>query len=531
VPVVIGLGIFAIQLMPALELAKLSERAEMPYEKSLEGALGPGQLLTLVVPKLFGVAGPAAGPDNAFWYAPGQYYYWETAIYFGVVTLLLAAIGLASRRMGGLGWFLAGMGIFGLLYALGDSFFIHPIFGRLPGFNTFRIPTRMAIYLALGGSLLAGLGLDRLLRRDEDADRLARVALIAGGIIVLIGLLSATGTILIFLTIPQEAQAIAPKTAATGIAALLVGGAATALAWMRLKGRVPSTVTAVAMLLLGVIDMCIFGMGQNSSPENPQKDVYQAADDQFAAYKADPPGKIFRVKMREGGAMLMRRNQGPYSNIMLYDGYNALLLQRRIPPAASPDVAYDLLDIRYDVRIDSAQGTMGLVERPHPYPHVRMLYDARVADSAGSRELLKSIDPGKTVVLQEDPGVKLDGTGSGTAQISAYSASEIEAKVTTDKPGVLVMSEIWYPSWHVYIDGAPAKLLMADYSLRGVAVPAGAHTVTMRFESDAFRTGSWITIAALVAGIVGFALSWMKRGSSKGAAAAGQPGDAALADS
>jgi hypothetical protein len=155
-----------------------------------------------------------------------------------------------------------------------------------------------------------------------------------------------------------------------------------------------------------------------------------------------------------------------------------------------------------------------------------MLYDARVADSAGSRELLKTVDPGKTVVLQEDPGVKLDGTGSGTAQISAYGASEIEAKVTTDKPGVLVMSEIWYPAWHVYIDGAPAKLLMADYSLRGVAVPAGTHTVTMRFESDAFRTGTWVTIVALVAGIAGLALSWMKRGSSKDVVVAGQPEEA-----
>ena len=97
--------------------------------------------------------------------------------------------------------------------------------------------------------------------------------------------------------------------------------------------------------------------------------------------------------------------------------------------------------------------------------------------------------------------------------------------MTTDKPGVLVMSEIWYPSWHVYIDGAPAKLLMADYSLRGVAVPAGTHTVTMRFESDAFRTGTWVTIVALVAGLAGLVLSWMKGRSAKPADPAVEEGE------
>jgi len=514
-PVAIGVGIFAIQLLPAMEFAGLSERAEMPYEKSLEGALGPGQLLTLVVPKLFGTASPTTPQEEMFWYRPGTYNYWETAIYIGVATLLLGIVGLASRRLGGFGWFLAAMGLFGLLYGLGDSFFIHPIFGKLPGFNLFRIPTRLAIYMALGGSLLAGVGLDRILRRDGDNELLGKVVLAAGGAIVLIGVLSVSGVILSFLNVPAELPPdTARATAATGIVAILVGGIATAIAWMRLRGKMPATGAAIAMLLLGVVDMCLFGMGQNSSPDNPQAGMYQRIDEQYAAFKASPPEKLFRVKMREGGAMLMPRNQGLYSGIMLYDGYNALVLQRRVPPTATPDLAYDLLNIRYDVKLNGGQSAE-LVERPHPLAHVRMLYDARVtAESAASRAMLKTVDPATTVVLEEDPGVKLDGTGAGTATVKSYSASEIETQVTTDKPGVMVMSEIWYPAWHVYIDGAPAKLLIADYSLRAVAVPAGTHTVTMRFESGAFRTGTWITIIALVAGIAGLVFTWMKRKSS-----------------
>ena len=81
--------------------------------------------------------------------------------------------------------------------------------------------------------------------------------------------------------------------------------------------------------------------------------------------------------------------------------------------------------------------------------------------------------------------------------------------VTTDKPGILLMSEIWYPAWKVYVDGAPAELLVADYSLRGVAVPAGTHTVDFRFESGAFGTGVWITIITLVAALGGAVVTGM----------------------
>ena len=83
--------------------------------------------------------------------------------------------------------------------------------------------------------------------------------------------------------------------------------------------------------------------------------------------------------------------------------------------------------------------------------------------------------------------------------------------VTTDKPGILLLSEIWYPAWQVTIDGAPAKLLRADYSLRGVAGPAGKHTVTMEYQSGAYRTGMWITLGTLVVAVAGAGLLWVRR--------------------
>ncbi len=508
-PVAIGAGLFAMQLLPSMELAGLSERAAFTYEQTLEGALGLGQLITLFVPKFFGVMGPSVAQDMQFWYRPEPYYFWETAVYIGVVTLILAAVGLASKRLGGLGWFFGGMALFGLLYALGDNFFVHPIFGRLPLFSTFRIPTRMTLYLSLGGAVLAAAGVDRLLRGGAEPGRVRRAALGMGGLVVVMGLLSVSGVLLGMFTAPPT---IGEATAGTGITALLIGAACTGIIWARLTGKIGGTLVGVALVMLAVIDMFSFGLGQNDSPTNPQTDIYQRGDAQFAALKVAPPQKLFRVKMREGGYMLMPRNQGPYSDIMLYEGYNALLLRRRVPPTASQEQAFDMLNIQYDVRVDTTTGQAGLVTRTTALPHARMLYDARVTDSAGAYSMLKGgqVDITRTVVLEKEPGIQLDGTGNGTATVASYDASRIVVDVKTDKPGILVLSEIWYPAWKVYVNGAASELLIADYSMRGVALPAGTHTVELRYESAAFSTGIWITLLTLLAALAGVVFTGVK---------------------
>ena len=509
VPIALAAGIFAVQLLPSQELAGLSERATMTYDKSLEGSMSPGQIFTLVVPKVFGVAGANPQPDVPFWLRPEIYYYWETAIYAGVVTLLLAIVALAARSMRTIGWFFGAMALLGVLYGLGDSFFVHPVLARVPLFDTFRSPARLAMYLALGAAVLAGAGLDRLLRSGTDDARLSRTALIAGGVIAGIGLLTVAGVLPSMLGAPPE---LAGAVGSTGTVALLVGGAAAVLAWMRLKGRIAGTIAAVLFILLGAIDLYVFGMTQNASSVDPQE-IYERNDVQFAAFRAKPPDTLFRVRMREAGGMLMQRNQGPYSGIMLFEGYNPLLLERRVPPAYDPEKAFDFMNIRYSAKVDSQAQALTVVERPSAYAHARMLYDVRVLSTEGVLASLKdrSIDFGRTVLLETDPGIRTDGSGTGTARFVRYDASELELDVQTDKPGILVLSEVWYPAWKVEVDGKPAALLQANYSLRGVALQPGRHRVRMRYESDAFATGKWVTIGSLVIALSGIAAAFMRR--------------------
>jgi len=151
----LGLAVAAIQLLPTAELAALSQRAQITYEKSTEGSLAWLQLLTLFVPKLFGAAGAAL---SAYW-GPGTYwYFWETCIYIGILPLMLMVVSALCVRKNPHVFFFWGVALLTLLFALGNSFLLHKlVLDYVPGFDKFRNPARAGVFFSLAGSLLSAL--------------------------------------------------------------------------------------------------------------------------------------------------------------------------------------------------------------------------------------------------------------------------------------------------------------------------------------------------------------------------------------
>ena len=76
---------------------------------------------------------------------------------------------------------------------------------------------------------------------------------------------------------------------------------------------------------------------------------------------------------------------------------------------------------------------------------------------------------------------------------------------------MLFFSEIYYPAWKAYVDGKPAKFYRAFTSLRAVEVPAGTHTIVLRYESSAFAMGSMMTIITLMLVLVASVRLWCLR--------------------
>ena len=76
-----------------------------------------------------------------------------------------------------------------------------------------------------------------------------------------------------------------------------------------------------------------------------------------------------------------------------------------------------------------------------------------------------------------------------------YKPNYIKYQSENTNKGLAVFSEIYYPKgWVATIDGKEASIFRTDYTLRGLEIPAGKHTVEFKFEPKVVQTGSTIVL-------------------------------------
>ena len=145
-----------IQTIPLVELIGESGRRDViDATEAAKYAIPPLGLVQLVFPGVFG------GPEE-YWFSGNA---WETAIYFGLVPLVLAF--LALRRPCRTTALFAVLAILAALYAQGSQSPI-PIWeaiSGLPGFDRARAPGRFSMLSVLALATMAGIGLDAVRRR------------------------------------------------------------------------------------------------------------------------------------------------------------------------------------------------------------------------------------------------------------------------------------------------------------------------------------------------------------------------------
>ena len=99
--------------------------------------------------------------------------------------------------------------------------------------------------------------------------------------------------------------------------------------------------------------------------------------------------------------------------------------------------------------------------------------------------------------------------------VKSYGINGFTIDVETPAEAILKLSEIYYPSgWTATIDGKEADILRTDYALRALVVPAGKHTVEMRFEPRTYRAGLIITTVTnyiLTAILLLYAALWLRK--------------------
>jgi uncharacterized membrane protein YfhO len=80
-----------------------------------------------------------------------------------------------------------------------------------------------------------------------------------------------------------------------------------------------------------------------------------------------------------------------------------------------------------------------------------------------------------------------------------YAPRRVRLNVESSAPGFLVTSETFYPGWRAFLDGREHKPVLTNVAFRGLAVPAGRHTVTMEFDPPILR---WSAVATMFSAVL-----------------------------
>jgi uncharacterized membrane protein YfhO len=102
-----------------------------------------------------------------------------------------------------------------------------------------------------------------------------------------------------------------------------------------------------------------------------------------------------------------------------------------------------------------------------------------------------------------------DGASPGSANVIDYTPGHISIQTDAQRPALLVVAEGYYPGWHATLDGQPVEILRANYISQGVVVPAGKHTVELKYEPDSFRNGAILSLLGLL-GLGGLIIWWWR---------------------
>ena len=91
-------------------------------------------------------------------------------------------------------------------------------------------------------------------------------------------------------------------------------------------------------------------------------------------------------------------------------------------------------------------------------------------------------------------------------ELVSYAPNKLKYNVSSEKGGVVVFSEIYYPGWTATIDGQKADLGRVNYILRALHVEKGKHTIELAFDPQSVHTTETIATVSFAVLLILIAL-------------------------
>jgi hypothetical protein len=459
----------AVQLFPTMELNAWSVSA-LRFDFARSGGGVPlAALPSLFYPNHLGILHADASTWHSPWNATFIY------LYCGIPALVFSTAALLRRRHPETLVF-GSMALGSALWMLGDSTPVYRgVFQVLPNFLRSALYAEFAMCaFTLAVAVLAGLGAGRLLKSRSAAFQTAIVLLVALDLIVF-------SSSRLFNTSDLKRN--------PGIGYDNFEG------YPEVPRRLRQLVyQSVPPWRIDTIDASI-----NWAHGAPLFEIPTAnGDDPFALFRY----MQFRISFT-GGERWGRYYEVRDPNSPLLKFLNVRYVISRVP-LAMPGAL---------IRREDLPGNV-VYENPNPLPRFVLVGRVRPAsDAAAALAILRGpdFDPRQEAVVEGvGEGVVKGGppfpgaTSAGQVRVVRYEPREIVLETDTPGPAFLATSETYYPGWRAQIDGRDESLYPTNVAFRGLPVPAGHHTLTMRFDPPILVWSALVSLVGLVSLGAGF---------------------------
>lgn len=550
--VITGISLSAVQLLPTFELTRYSVREALSYEWVSTFSLPPENLITLLLPDLFGNM-----LNVPYW---GKNYLWEMSVYLGVIPLAMVAAGILLERSKYV-FIFSLIAAISLIIALGKyTPLLMALYNYVPGFAVFRGLSKFVFIFAFASSMIAGYGLEKVISlAQEKSPKIQHVPsiLVATAVVLIsLGIVSHLygygfwkSIIGAYLTGEDRYEPLPSLTddfvngargvvfmtiLKTSILSILLAGLLFILP--RVK-KLPIQSLIISVLALAVIDLWTFGSRYvvTFDPKAAYMDQKLRAflqGDREPFRVATPIFHLLNMGMLEG-----IENIGGYDVIVLkdysefanfaqglpFDEPNLVIKIHGISPLLNlMNVKYYILEPAMNIGIP----TFDLVFQNDRYkvyrnnealPRSFVVHDAWVIkdrDATFRHMASPGFSPTSYAIIEEpiDTLIYNSTMRSPVPRVVEHSSNKVLVEANLRQPGLLVLGDVYYPGWKAFVDEKETKIYRANYVMRAVFLPKGRHSVEFRYQPLSFKIGAIISLVSLVL-VVGYFL-WVSRKSS-----------------
>lgn len=179
----------------------------------------------------------------------------------------------------------------------------------------------------------------------------------------------------------------------------------------------------------------------------------------------------------------------------------------------------NMLNTKYFIFPVNQQGETAPILNPHAFGNAWFVDQVQYVGNANEEiDAVGKADLKNTAIVDAKFKEALKGAAEGlradsasTVKLVSYAPNHLIYETSSPKDGVVVFSEIYYqPGWQATIDGQPADIARANYILRAMNVPAGTHTIEMRFDPQSLHVTEGIAYSALILLLIGIiAIAWI----------------------